>query len=163
MAYTTIAKSILIPISFLLAGYGTSSSQNTLPMLYSQSPAVSTSIFKGVYYSGFSVIVPGALMSTAAASYLAYVLPTQRTLYVTAAVATATAQIYTGIFMLGGIQQLLAIESSEPATKEKAGESGEVVNLLRTWNMQNWFRVSLYFSAGMISLFASQHDAAWLS
>lgn len=149
----TVAKFLAVPTAFLLSGFGASFSQITLPLLYNQPASVSTPVFSGVYYGGGKVVGPGAIVSTLASIYLAYVLPEQRIQFATAATLTLGVPVFTGVVMHGGINKLLKISESV-ALQAKADASGEAVELMKTWAVQNWIRASMPFVAGLIGLWA---------
>ena len=124
------AKLLAIPSAFLLSGYYTSASQNSLPLLYTQPASISTPIFTGVYNRGFAVAVPLTLLSTSAFGYLAYALPEKRTIYASAAGVVFSALPWTVAVMLPGIKRLIDIGQGGEVMQEKAERSGEVVGLL---------------------------------
>lgn len=150
-----IAKLIAIPTAFLLTGYQSSFSQNTLPLIYNQPASVSTPIFSGVYYSGAAFVLPTNVLSTAAFAYLAYAIPAQRATYGAAGAAVFAILPWTIMIMSPGIDRLIAVSKGTAAEQQKAGENGEVVKLLKAWTAQNWVRVGMTFAGGVAGLYAA--------
>ena len=149
------AKLIAIPSAFLLSGYYTSASQNSLPLLYKQPASISTPFFTGVYNRGFAVAVPLTLISTTAFSFLAYSLPAQRTMYAGTAGVVFSALPFTVAAMLPGINRLMEIGKGGALVQEKAERSGEVTRLLKAWAAQNWVRMGMSFAGGIGGLVAA--------
>lgn len=148
------ANLLAIPVAFLTSGYLTSASQNPLPLLYTQPPSISTPIFAGVYYRGAALIIPTTLISSAAFAYLAYGIPAQRTVYSTAAAAVFVILPMTKIVMFPGIHRLIEISKQSGVEQEKAGQSGEVLRLLKVWNAQNCVRAAFTLAGGVAGLWA---------
>jgi ABC-type multidrug transport system permease subunit len=145
----TIAKALALPTPFILAGYGASFSQNTVPLLYAVPSNIAAKVFEGVYHNGAKFIVPGALTTIACSSYLAYAVPSQRKFYIGTAAMVASTQLFTLGVMMGGIQRLIDISVASVAEQEKADATGETVKLLKAWVWQNWVRVGLNLGAGL--------------
>jgi hypothetical protein len=74
-----------ITSSLLLAGVNLGSSHLTVPLLYPQPTTVSTPFFKDFYTRGAIALVPLAIFSGASSGIVAYLVPTQRTLWMVAA------------------------------------------------------------------------------
>lgn len=153
MDFIATAKLISIPTAFLLSGYMTSASQNSVPLLYNQPASVSTRIFDGVYHRGAALVIPGSIISAAASAYLAYVLPSQRTLHVANAALTVGVLPFTAAVMMKGIHRLMDV-SKDATEQEKAGQSGEVLRLLKAWDAQNAVRAAMCFAGGIAGLWA---------
>lgn len=118
-------------------------------------PSVSTPIFAGVYYHGAAFVIPTALVSSAAYAYLAYSIPAERTIYAAAASAVLVNIPLTGIVMMPGIKRLIEVSKQGASEQAKAGQSGEVLRLLKAWNAQNVVRAVLTFAAGVAGLSAA--------
>lgn len=150
----TATKLVTIPTAFVMAGYYLSASQNTLPNIYKAPPSISTKTFTAVYNRGLPVALAGSLISTAGASYLAYSVPAERVHYATMAGLAFGGLPFTRIVMMSGIKRLISLSKDEREA-EKAGESGEVEELLKTWAAQNWVRSVASFAAGIVGLYAT--------
>lgn len=150
----TTAKLISLPTAFMLSGYYLSASQNTLPNIYKAPTSIATQTFDSVYHRGMPVAVAGSLVSTAGASYLAFMLPGQRTHYGAMAGIMFSGLPFTRIVMMRGIKRLIGISKDEREA-DKAGASGEAEGLLRAWAAQNYVRCLLSLAAGMVGLFAA--------
>lgn len=159
MASTTIAKLIAVPSAFLLCGYSTSFSQNSMQTLINQTASVSTPAFTHIYYAGASIIAPVTAAAVLASSYLAYAKPEQRTLWAAAAMFTVGPLVFTRTVMYGGVYRLIEIGESA-AEQEVAGWSGEVTRLMGTWVVQNWVRAAMTFSGGMLGFGAVLTEGA---
>jgi len=148
------AKLIAVPLPFFLSGYSYSFSQNSVPGVLEQPAHVNTPIFNHVFHTGAQVIVPGALLGLATSSYLAYVIPAQRTLWGAAAIANVAPLLFTQLVMFSGIKRLLAI-SEDKKLQEKATANLEHRQLLSRWVTQNYVRAALYAVAGVAALRAT--------
>ncbi|KAK4622452.1 hypothetical protein CLAFUR0_07188 [Fulvia fulva] len=158
---TTLTTYIAIPISFLLGGYQFAHSQNILPTLYSLPVFVSTPLFTQVYYSGFKIILPGAILTAATYGYAAYRttpqtgggLLSRRNLLVFGAMCAIGVGAWTKIVMGAGVERVIAI-SKDAAMQVKAEESGKVLRLLKAWTGQNDVRPGIWVGAGVAGLLA---------
>lgn len=146
-----LTQLVAIPIALMLGGYQSSFSQNTIPNVLDQPASVTTPVFTRIYYSGYAVVLPAAVIGGAANAYLAYALPSQRVLYASAAASILSLGPWTSIVMGKGIERLIAI-SKDAKEQEKAGQSGEVSTLLKSWTAQNWARAGMGFASGMLGL-----------
>ena len=146
------AKLLSVATTTLAAGYSFSFSQNAVPLTYDIPASFSTPIFKGVFWKGAYVAVPSGLISGAASLYLAYVLPSQRRLWVTAAVMSMSTAPWTSVVMMPGIKKLLGI-SEDKAKQTKSDQNLEHRQLLKTWVAQNYFRASLFLTGGLVGFY----------
>ncbi|TKA82741.1 hypothetical protein B0A55_01087 [Friedmanniomyces simplex] len=148
------AKLIAVPLPFFLGGYSFAFSQNAVPGIVDFPAHFSTPVFKHVFHSGGLVVAAGGLLSAATSAYLAYIIPAQRSLWGTAAVASVLPLVWTGLVMSSGINRLIAI-SGDKTKQEKATANLEHRQLLSTWITQNYVRAALYFVAGGAALRAT--------
>ena len=72
MDYQLTAKLLGPPLAVFLGAYNFTFSQNVMPHLYSNSPAVLTTLFEKIYHRGASTIAPIAAIAIASNAYLAY-------------------------------------------------------------------------------------------
>ena len=154
MELSVAAKLIAIPTAFILSGYNIAFSQNGTPNLLGLPVSISTQVFAKVYYSGLAFVTPGAVSSTAAFGYLAYVHPEKRNLYLAGSALVLGVGLFTALVMKPGIGRLIEI-SKDAALQAKAEQSGEAERLLRAWVSQNYLRASLSFAGGMTGLYAA--------
>jgi len=151
MDATQAAKLVSISTAFLLSGYMTSASQNSLPLLYKQPARVSAPLFNGVYHRGAALVIPGTLVCAAAYAYLAWAVPSQRSIHAFSSCITFAILPMTMVVMMPGIKRLLHV-SDDSAEQEKVDQSGEVLRLLKAWGVQNWWRASMTFAGAMAGL-----------
>ena len=153
MDSNAVARFFAIPTTFMVSGYSIAASQSSVPLVLDQPAAVSTQVFKGVFYRGAMFVAPMQIISAVASGYLAYTIPEQRTTLAAAAGLSIASLPWTQVVMKKGIDRLLEI--GESATElAKADQTGEVTRLLSTWILQNWVRASLSFSGGIVALWA---------
>lgn len=155
----SVAKFLSAPTAFLLCGYSLSATQMTLPLLYNQPASVSSTLLGGIYTRGAAFIMPGVIIATTASSYLAYTHPKQRKLFATSAALNLSVPLFTFLVMTKGIYRLIEISQSS-AQAAKAEVSGEAVELLKQWALQNALRAAIYFVAGTLSWVAVAQIAA---
>ena len=142
--------------SIFLSGINFGASHLTLPILYTRSPSISTPFFNEFYIRGAVTVVPLGLFSASCSALVAYLLPSQRTLWSVAGVATFAQLPWTRLVMMKTIDRLLAI----PASKDeqvKASEA-EVVALLRQWAWMNIVRGLMAMVGGLTGLWAVVKD-----
>lgn len=147
------AKLLATALALTAAGYSFNSSQNAVPLLYREPIRTSTSIFARTFFAGATFAVPTSLGSVLASSYLAYALPSQRSLWATSAGLVLATMPLTRLVMWPGIMRLIAISRDEKLEEEVEG-TGEHIGLLKAWVRQNYLRASLYFAGGMVGLWA---------
>lgn len=148
------AKLIAFPLAFIATGYGLCASQNTLPGIYALPASISTPLFAHVFYTGGQIIVPLGLISASASLYLAWSLPHRRNLWIAAAASTLLTLPWTRVIMYPGIQALIKI--SESATEQVRVEATqEHIPLLKTWELQNYIRASMFFIGGLTGWYAT--------
>lgn len=137
------------------AGYGLAFSQNAIPQLYDLPPHQSTPLFRRIFEAGGKIAVPMSLTSAAAAAYLARLCtsPTQRKMYIFAALFSILPMPYTGLVMMPGIKRLIAISES-PEAQEKSEQDLEHRQLLRGWVIHNYVRTVMYVVGGGLGLWA---------
>lgn len=99
-------------------------------------------------------IAPDAISATAAFAYLAYAVPAKRTYYAAASACILSTQIFTITVMLSGINRMIAISESA-VEQQKADATGEALTLMKKWVVQNYIRVVMHFSGGMIGLLSA--------
>ncbi|EMC93401.1 hypothetical protein BAUCODRAFT_76104 [Baudoinia panamericana UAMH 10762] len=145
------AKLLTLPLSFLLAGYGFHASHSSVPVLYDMPAEHSTPAFTRIFHNGAYFVVPSSLICSISTAYLAYTLPSQRTLWSIACGAQLLTLPWTAVVMLPGINKLIAISQSK-VKQEKATASLEARQLLTRWNAQNAVRASLFLVAGLAAL-----------
>ncbi len=151
----TAAKIIAIPTAFILSGYGTGFSHNSVPLLYKQPASISAPLLEGIYKNGATFMAPGAILATTAFGYLAYNAQNkmQRNLYATAGGLVISTQIWTFGVMISGIHRLIEIAGSG-VEQQKADQTGEAVRLLKGWAWQNMVRAGLTFAGGVVGIYA---------
>lgn len=145
------SKLIAVPLPFVLAGYSLGFSQNSVPTLYDAPAHISTPAFKRIFTDGATVIVPSALISIASAGYLAYMIPEQRNIWATAAVACAIPGPWTTFVMGSGIKRLMEI-SGDKGKQAKATANLEARQLLIRWVKQNYVRAACFLVAGVAAV-----------
>jgi len=160
------AKLIAVPLPFALAGYSFAFSQTAVPLLYDQKAEFSVPTVVGIYQNGTSVMMPGTILASAAAAYLAYIHPAQRNIWATAAVSAILPGLWTNLVMYpSNIKRLIAINGSK-AAQEKATVSLEARQLLKKWVFQNYFRVGFLVvsiqAAWALSIFTDPSLGCWL-
>ncbi|KAL8663593.1 MAG: hypothetical protein Q9202_003781 [Teloschistes flavicans] len=138
--------------SLMLAGINIGSSALTIPILHTRPASVTTPIFHEFYLRGAALNVPLAILSAACSATVAYVLPAQRQLWVTAAVATISQLPWTLLVMMGTNQRLIAIAQSH-VEQEKVGKD-EVEGLLKRWGWMNYVRGGLALVGGGVGVWA---------
>lgn len=149
------AKLIAVPLPFALAGYSYAFSQNAVPPLYDQPAEVSTPIIKHIYTNGAKVVVPSNLLSLVATSYLAWKLPAQRNTWATAAASLLGLIVWTPLVMhKSNINRLLDISNSK-ALQERATATLEARQLLVRWVRENYVRMALSLTAGIVAVRAT--------
>ncbi|KAK4545608.1 hypothetical protein LTR36_002560 [Oleoguttula mirabilis] len=149
------AKLIAVPLPLILAGYQFAFSQNAIPPLYDEKAEVSTPIFKRIYHTGATIVVPGSIASLAASAYLAYTIPSQRSIWGTAVGSLVCFSLWTPLVMKpSNITRLLEISESK-TMQEKASANLEARQLLHKWVSQNYVRMALLLVAGVAGLRAT--------
>ena len=121
--------------SIFLSGVNIGASHLTLPILYTRPASISTPIFNEFYIRGAVTLVPLGVFSASCSALVAYLLPSQQTLWAIAGVATFAQVPWTLLVMMKTISRLNAIAASK-AEQEKASKE-EVVALLRRWAWMN--------------------------
>lgn len=108
-----------------------------------------TRIFADLYYTGARFVVPLALASAAITGTSAYLIPEARTEYSISTASTLGTLIFTGVFMLSGINRLLTLGKMG---KGEAVSREEVLALMREWQMRNFVRAGLAFAGGVFGI-----------
>lgn len=148
------AKLISVPLALIATGYGICASHNIIPRLYPEPVGISTPIFSHVFTTGGAFVVPCAVTSVLASSYMAYRIPSQRRLWSLAAVSTLVTLPWTRLWMYPGIVRLMDI-SVDAGLQAKSTASGEHIVLLKQWVTQNYIRAAMFFVGGFSGLWAS--------
>lgn len=149
-----MAKSTFLSTSFIIGGYSLAGSQQVVPLLFDGPPQSSTPIFKRYFFRGAPIVPPGSLLSTAAAVYLAYIVPSQRRLWLTALIASFLNSPWTLGVMLPGITRLIQI-SEDREVQSKSEQTLEHRQLLKKWVAQNYVRSVLFLTSGFVGLWAT--------
>lgn len=150
-----IAKLHAIPCGFLSSSYAMAFSQNVMPHLYREPASVVAGMFAEIHKIGPSTILPLVGTAILAYTYLAYSsAPRKRQLYGTAAALTFATLPMGRFVMMPTISRLLEISRSI-TVHATPGIDQEVMKLLKTWVMQNYFRASLHLTAGFVGLYAA--------
>ncbi|KAL6243143.1 hypothetical protein RBB50_009694 [Rhinocladiella similis] len=151
------SKTILRATSFLglsssiwVSGISFSQSFLTIPLLLGLPSETSTPIFKDLYYSGATLIVPLAVTSALSTATAAYLDAEKRTGYAVAAVATISILPFTAAFMFKCIHRLIAI-ADDAKIREKT-QPGEVDGLLTRWKWMNFVRAGMSGIGGVVGL-----------
>ncbi len=97
-------------------------------------------------------LVPLGLFSASCSALVAYLLPSQRTLWSVAGVATFAQLPWTLLFMMKTINRLGAIAASKDEQVKASG--AEVVALLRQWAWMNIVRGLLAMVGGLAGVWA---------
>jgi hypothetical protein len=139
--------------SLVLSGANFGASTLTLPILYSRPPSVSTPIFEELYTRGGVALVPLGIFSASCSAIVAYSIPTQRTLWGAAALATIGQLPWTVLIMMPGIKKLNAVAESSKEAQEKADKE-EVTGLLKEWAWMNIVRGGFAFVGGLVGIWA---------
>ena len=138
--------------SIFLSGVNIGASQLTLPILYTRPPSISAPIFHEFYIRGAVTLVPLGLFSASCSALVAYLLPSQQTLWAVTALATFAQLPWTGLVMMKTINRLNAIAASK-VEQEKASQE-EVVALLRQWAWMNIVRGLMAMVGGLTGVWA---------
>lgn len=147
-----IAQVLGMTSSIFLSGINIGASLLTLPILYTRPASISTPFFNEFYNRGAVTLVPLDIFSVSCSALVAYLLPSQRTLW-TVACGTTFAQLpWTALVMMKTITRLNAIAASKDE-QEKASKQ-EVVALLRQWAWMNIVRGALAAFGGFIGVWA---------
>ena len=138
--------------SIFLSGINIGASILTLPILYTRPTSVSTPFFNEYYNRGAVTLVPLGLFSASCSALVAYLLPSQRTLWAVAGLATFAQVPWTAVVMMKTVKRLNAIAASK-VEQEKADKQ-EVVALLRQWTWMNVIRGGLAALGGLTGVWA---------
>jgi Domain of unknown function (DUF1772) len=146
-----IAQVLGLTSSIFLSGINIGSSHLTVPILYTRPASISTPIFNEFYLRGAATLVPLSIFSASCSALVAYLLPSQRNLWATAAVATIAQLPWTILAMMKTNNRLNIIAASK-TEQEKSQE--EVVGLLRQWAWMNVVRGLLAMVGGLAGVWA---------
>ena len=146
------AQVLSMTSSIFLSGINIGASLLTLPILYTRPPSISTPFFNEFYNRGAVTLVPLGLFSASCSALVAYLLPSQRTLWAVAGVSTFAQVPWTVLVMMTTVKRLNAIAGSK-VEQEKASKQ-EVVALLRRWTWMNVVRGGLAALGGLIGVWA---------
>ena len=100
-------------------------------------------------------MVPMTAITSASFAYLAYRRPAERTMYASASALVLGFLPWTRLVMWSGIQRLCEISESPEVQMSAADASGETLELLKAWYVQNFVRASFAFVGGMLGLVTS--------
>ncbi|EEU39442.1 uncharacterized protein NECHADRAFT_102710 [Fusarium vanettenii 77-13-4] len=153
---TRVIQAIGLTSSIFLAGANIGASHLTVPLLYQQPISINTAFFKDFYIRGAVTLVPLSIVSASASAFAAYLVPSQRTIWVAAAVTTISQIPWTGLVMMGTNNRLNAIAASK-VELEKASKE-EVVDLLKRWRWMNIVRGSLALVGGLTAVWAAMSE-----
>ena len=146
------AQVLSMTSSIFLSGINIGASLLTLPILYTRPPSISTPFFNEFYNRGAVTLVPLGLFSASCSALVAYLLPSQWTLWAVAGVSTFAQVPWTVLVMMTTVKRLNAIAGSK-VEQEKASKQ-EVVALLRQWTWMNVVRGGLAALGGLIGVWA---------
>lgn len=149
-SFVPVFKASGLTSSLVVAGINLGASHLTVPLLYQQSVATSTTFFKDFYIRGALTLVPLAILSGSASGLVAYLVPAQRTIWTAAAVATLSQIPWTVLGMMATNNRLNDIAATS-AQQEKASKE-EVVELLKRWRWMNIFRGFLALTGGLLAV-----------
>jgi hypothetical protein len=151
---TTIrtAQVLGLTSSIFLSGINIGTSHLTVPILYTRPTSISAPVFNELYTRGAATLVPLCIFSASCSALVAYLLPSQRKLWATAAVATIAQLPWTIFGMMKTNNRLNTIAASKNE-QEKVGEE-EVVGLLRQWAWMNVVRGVLAMVGGLAGVWA---------
>ncbi|KAI4240236.1 MAG: hypothetical protein L6R40_005265 [Gallowayella cf. fulva] len=138
--------------SIFLSGMNLGTSYLTIPTLYPLPPSISTPIFHQLYIKGALSLVPLGLFSASCSAIAAYLLPAQRQLWATAALATVAQTPWTLLVMMKTNDRLNAIAASK--TEQEKASREEVEGLLRRWAWMNGVRGLLAMAGGLLGAWA---------
>jgi hypothetical protein len=153
MDSTTILRTtslVGLSSSLFLSGIYFTSTQVALPILYGLPVSTSTKGFNQLYYRGFAVVAPLAVISTLCAGGSAYLDSKNRVGYAIAGTATFGTLAWTRFVMWSCIQRLLTI-SNDMRLQEKIG-APEVERLLTQWGQMNLVRFGMAAIGGILGL-----------
>ena len=146
------AQVLSMTTSIFLSGINIGASILTMPILYTRPTSVSTPFFNEYYNRGAVTLVPLGLFSASCSALVAYLLPSQRSLWALAGVATFGQVPWTALVMMKTVKRLNAIAASKDE-QEKANKQ-EVVGLLRQWTWMNIIRGGLAAFGGLTGVWA---------
>ncbi|CAF9924767.1 hypothetical protein IMSHALPRED_006294 [Imshaugia aleurites] len=138
--------------SIFLSGINIGASYLTLPILYTRPTSTSAPIFHEFYNRGAVTLVPLGLFSASCSGLVAYLFPSQQTLWAVAGMATFAQLPWTGLVMMKTIKRLNTIAASN-VEQEKASQE-EVVALLRQWAWMNVVRGLMAMAGGLTGVWA---------
>ena len=151
---TTIRTTQILGLtsSIFLSGVNIGASVLTLPILYTRPIATSTPIFHELFTRGAVTLVPLAILSATCSATAAYLLPSQRTLWTIAALATITQIPWTLIVMMSTNNRLVGIAGSKAEQAKVSKE--EIVVLLKRWTWMNAVRGLFALVGGLVGALA---------
>lgn len=147
---TTIrtAQVLGLTSSIFLSGINIGCSILTIPILYTRPASISAPIFNEFYTRGAATLVPLSIFSATCSALVAYLRPSQRKIWTTAALATIAQIPWTLLVMLGTNNRLNAIAAGAHASE------AELVGLLRRWAWMNVLRGLLALVGGLAGVIA---------
>ena len=138
--------------SIFLSGINIGASILTLPILSTRPTSISTPFFNEYYNRGAVTLVPLGLFSASCSALVAYLLPSQRTLWAVAGVATFSQVPWTALVMMKTVKRLNAIAASKEE-QEKASKQ-EVAALFWQWTWMNIVRGGFAALGGLTGVWA---------
>jgi hypothetical protein len=142
--------------AFVLGGYHLALSHNTFPALQSQPASAVLSTFTPIYMTALTqVFLPTGFLSLASFGTLTYRARNSRDrlLYGSAAAMIIGFGIVTKFVLVPIAERLMFFEETTPLDS-KVGGHEEVLQLLKSFTSNNWFRVVFALGAGLVALFA---------
>ena len=152
------AQALGVGAPLLMSGVFFGASHLTIPPLLKLSIKDATQAFAFVYHTGAGVqgtLAATGIVSTAIAAYLS---PERRLEYEAIGAGIASPIIFTLVFMAGGINRLLAIQSMNGSEVQSVRKE-EVIGLLKTWQSQNYLRAGIAFAAGAYGMYNLFHSS----
>ena len=147
------AKLASIVPSLMLAGY-TISRYGYIATIYDERPQISARLFRSSFRRSGKVAVPLIQFMLLSSSYLAYVVPEKRKLWLLAAAMAMGEFVWTGFVMFPGIERIEAISKDEKMQK-RSEQTLEHRQLMIKWIKQNFVRTAMATVGGLAGLWAS--------
>ena len=148
------AKVISITGPIFCAGFNVCAGHTVVPRLCQEPVSSGPAIFTHVFKTGSIYVIPTAFLSVGTSLLLAYTEPDRALQWGLAALSVLVTGPFTGLYMYPGIKRLGDI-AGDTAMQRKAGETGEHIRLMKSWNRQGDFRASLFLAGGVLGVYAS--------
>lgn len=111
----------------------------------------STRILASLYYDGAKLVVPLTITSAVCNGVAAYLLPQAWREYTVAAMLALSIPIYTRVWMMPGIDQLLRVSQMDGSAIQGVRRE-HVLRLLQQWASQTYIRGALALGAGLLGV-----------